>query len=564
MSDGNGVTRREVLIGAAGGLALAAVDASGALAQDAPAAGQVSGIVFEDQDGSGVSSAANPGLAGVLVSNGRDVAVTGPDGRYTLPLPEEATIFVIKPAGFMPPTESLTNLPRFYRHHQPKGSPAELNLTFEGLAPTGPLPASVDFPLRRQDERHAFNVVLVTDPQPETGAEVDFIREDLIQALAGVDAKFGLTAGDVMFDDLSLYPRSNAIMGAIGLPWWNIGGNHDLNFEAPDRKYSRETFKRVFGPNYYAFFYGQTLFLMLDDVNYLGHDPHKAGGGGKYEGRLDPGQLEFVRNVLAHTPDDTLIVMVMHIPINTFLDNEPYQNLQDRDAFFALFEGRRYTVSFAGHTHTTEHHYFDADGWKGAAPHHHHVLTALSGSWWSGPYDHRGVACADSRDGTPNGFHILSVDGLSYATRFIPAKEPNGRQMRLSIDSRFHGISKDADRDFRQVRLLGSPVPRDALHASTLIANVFDGGEKTKVKMVIGDRTPIEMARLARPDPFVQEVFARNEATKKAWVKAEDSSHIWTARLPADLAPGTYAVMVEATGEYGQPLSGRLALEVTG
>src|SRR5271154_3336169 len=112
---GNGVTRREVLIGAAGGLALAAVDVSGALAQ-------VSGIVFEDKDGSG-ASAANPGLAGVLVSNGRDVAVTGPDGRYTLPLADESTIFVIKPAGFMPPTEPLTNLPRFYHHHQPKGSP---------------------------------------------------------------------------------------------------------------------------------------------------------------------------------------------------------------------------------------------------------------------------------------------------------------------------------------------------------------------------------------------------------------------------------------------------------
>ncbi|HZZ21161.1 MAG TPA: metallophosphoesterase N-terminal domain-containing protein [Roseiarcus sp.] len=397
---GDGVTRREVIIGAAGGLALAAIDAPAALAQDAPAsqvatqvAGQVSGIVFEDRDGSGMSSAANPGLADVLVSNGRDIAVTGPDGPYTLPLPEEATIFVIKPAGFMPPVEPLTNLPRFYRHHQPKGSPAELNLTFEGLAPTGPLPASVDFPLRRQDERQAFNVVLVTDPQPETGAEVDFIREDLIQALAGVDAKFGLTAGDIMFDDLSLYPRSNAIMGAIGLPWWNIGGNHDLNFEATDRKLSRETFKRVFGPNYYAFFYGQTLFLMLDNVNYLGPDPHKPGGGGKYEGRLDEWQLEFVRNLLAHTPDDTLIVIVMHIPIRTFLGDEPYQNLQDREAFFALFEGRRHTVSFAGHTHTTEHHYYAAaDGWKGATPHHHHVLTALSGSWWSGPFDHRGVA----------------------------------------------------------------------------------------------------------------------------------------------------------------------------
>jgi hypothetical protein len=560
----SGVTRREVLIGAAGGLALAAVEPERAAAEDAQGA-QVSGLVFEDRDGSGVAGVANPGLPGVLVSNGREVAVTGADGRYTLPVPDEATIFVVKPVGFMPPLEPGANLPRFYRHHQPKGSPAELNLTFAGLAPTGLLPASVDFALRRQEEPKAFDVVLVTDPQPETGAEVDFIREDLLQALAGVDARFGLTAGDIMFDDLSLYPRSNAIIGTIGLPWWNIGGNHDLNYEAPDRKYSRETFKRVFGPNYYAFFYAKTLFLMLDDVDYLGFDPHKPGGGGKYEGRLDEGQLEFVRNLLAHTPEDTLIVAAMHIPIRTFLDDDAYQNLQNRQAFFDLLEGRRYTVSFAGHTHTTEHHYFGAaDGWKGAEPHHHHVLTALSGSWWSGPFDHRGVASADSRDGTPNGFHILSVDGLSYRTRFVPAKEPNGRQMRLSIESRFHGISRDADRDFSQVRLLGSPVPLDALSASTLIANVFDGGEKTRVKMVIGDCAPIEMTRSARPDPFVEEVFARNPATKKAWVNADNSSHIWTARLPGDLAPGTYRVVVEASGEYGQPLSGRLALEVTG
>ena len=112
------VTRRELLIGAASGLALAAIEPLQAEAQTSP--GQVSGTVFEDRDGSGALGASNPGLAGVLVSNGRDVAVTGPDGRYTLPLPEEATIFVVKPAGFMPPVEPLTNLPRFYRHHQPK------------------------------------------------------------------------------------------------------------------------------------------------------------------------------------------------------------------------------------------------------------------------------------------------------------------------------------------------------------------------------------------------------------------------------------------------------------
>ncbi len=559
-----GVTRREVLVGTASALALAAIDAGEARAQDAGGA-TVAGQVFEDRDGSGLASAANPGIANVLVSNGRDVVATGPDGRYTLPLPDEATIFVVKPAGFMPPLDPLTNLPRFYRHHRPKGSPASLNLTFEGLAPTGPMPASLDFPLHRQDEPKAFDVVMVTDPQPESEAEVDFIREDLIEALAGTQAKFGLTAGDIMFDDLSLYPRLNAIMGTIGLPWWNIGGNHDLNFEAPDRAYSRETYKRFFGPNYYAFFYGQALFLMLDDVDYLGPNPAKPRVSGKYEGRLDEAQLDFIRSVLAQTPPDTLVVAVLHIPIRTYLDDETYQNLVNRDALFRLIEGHKYTVSFAGHTHTTEHHYFGAaDGWNGAEPHHHHVLTALSGSWWSGPFDHRGVATADSRDGTPNGFHILSVDGTSYTTRFVPAKEPNGRQMRLSIESRFHGVSKDTDPVFRQEQVLGSPVPRASLYASTLIANVFDGGDKTKVTMTIGDRAPMPMAREARPDPFVEEVFNRNAATKKYWVTADNCSHLWTARLPADLKPGAYRVVVEAVDEYGRTLTGRLALEVTG
>jgi hypothetical protein len=557
-----GVTRRDVMAGAAGGMALAALPGV-AFAQSAPAT--VSGIVFEDRDGSGARGQANPGLANVLVSNGRDVAVTDADGRYSLLLPDEATIFVIKPRGFTPPVDAATGLPRFYRHHRPDGSPAALNLAFEGIAPTGPMPASLDFPLKAQDEPSAFEVALISDPQPENEAEVDFIREDVMEALSATRAKFAINAGDIAFDDLSLYPRINGLFGSTGLTWWTVGGNHDLNFEAPDRTYSRETFRRVFGPNYYAFFYGPTLFLMLDDVDYLGPDPSKPLGSGKYVGRLDDPQLDFVRAVLDRTPPETLVVVVMHIPIRTFLDDQAYQNLQNRDALFRLLEGRKPCVSFAGHTHTTEHHYFGAaDGWRGAEPHHHHILTTVSGSWWSGPLDHRGVASADSRDGSPNGFHILSIDGTAYSTRFVPAKEPNGRQMRISILSRAHGVTKESDLQFRQPRTLGSPVPQAALHASTLVANVFDGGERTKVSMRIGDRAPVGMMRENRPDPFVQEVFSRNAERTKPWVKAENASHVWTARLPADLKVGAYPILVEATGEYGQSLKGRALLEVTG
>ncbi len=258
-----------------------------------------------------------------------------------------------------------------------------------------------------------------------------------------------------------------------------------------------------------------------------------------------------------------LVAAFMHIPLRNYLDpDDPAMNVADRAEFLGLLAGRN-AVSFSGHTHTTEHHYFGpAEGFNGVAPHHHHILTAVSGSWWSGPLDRRGIACADSRDGTPHGFHILSVDNGTYTSRFVPANEPDGRQMRISIAADFH-FGPDLFRDFRPGRLRMPPLSTDQLSASSLIVNVFDGGPKTVVHCQIGAGHPIAMKREARPDPFVQEVFARNRETVKSWVKAEPSSHIWTARLPAALEPGAHRIAVHVIDEYGRSRHEALILEVT-
>ncbi len=561
------ITRRDVAKGAAAA-AMTLAAATSPIGRGFAAVGDpptASGIVFEDRSGAGRRQPGDPGVAGVLVSNGRDAARTDDEGRYTLPLEDEAVIFVIKPTGYALPVDAHSMLPRFYHIHQPNGSPAGLNLRYRGIDPTGPLPASVDFPLRRIEEPSKFDVLLFTDPQPESPAEVEFIRDDVVDGLIGANAAFGMTTGDIMFDDLSLYNRYNRIVGQIGLTWYNIGGNHDLNFEAPSSKYARETFKRVFGPAYYALEYGGTLFLMLDNVDYLGTDRSKPRKNGKYVGRIGERQLAFIANVLKETPPDRLVVVSMHIPLRTYLDpNEPAMNTADRAELLGLLGGRP-SVSFSGHTHTTEHHYFGAeDDNPGSVPHHHHVMTAVSGSWWSGPFDHRGIAVAASRDGSPNGFHVLSIDGNRYTTRFEPAKEPNARQMRIVLDSEFHHAAREIYRDFRMGQLLGSPIAQDNAFATDVVVNVFDGGPRTRVEYRIGKREPVEMIREVRPDPFVEEVFARNQATKKPWVKAEPCSHIWVARLPADLQPGTHCIKVRATDEYGRAHRDYLVIEVTG
>ncbi len=92
------------------------------------------------------------GVPGVMVSNGLEVVKTGADGSWSLPVRDGNSVFVIKPAGWALPVDPATNLPHFAYVHAPDGSP-DLGFRFAGVAPTGPLPDSIDFALHRTQKR---------------------------------------------------------------------------------------------------------------------------------------------------------------------------------------------------------------------------------------------------------------------------------------------------------------------------------------------------------------------------------------------------------------------------
>ena len=194
-------------------------------------------------------------------------------------------------------------------------------------------------------------------------------------------------------------------------------------------------------------------------------------------------------------------------------------------------------------------------------PHHHHVLTAASGSWWSGPLDHRGIACADSWDGTPNGTHVLEVDGASYTTRYVAAAEP-GARMRISLDTQVHADDPEVVRRMPEEPLLRGPITADQAPSTRVIVNVFDGGPRTTVAFALDAGPPIAMTRVAKPDPFVVQLYARYPETIKRWVTPQHCSHLFVAPLPVGLKAGTYALRVSARDEYGRPLGDAMVLEV--
>jgi hypothetical protein len=486
------------------------------------------GTVYHDRNANGVRDSDEEGIKGVCVSNGREIVRTDAQGKYRLPVDDDTTLFVIKPSGWVSPRDA-NNLPKHYYHHKPNGSP---KLRFPGIAPTGPLPASVDFPLRKQNEPDKFRVLLFGDTQPRDQKEIDYIAHDVVEELIGIDAAFGLTLGDELFDDLSLYDSLVQTVGTIGLPWYNVVGNHDMNYDALDDTYSTETFKRVYGPNYYAFDYGKVHFLVLDNVVWEGAE--KKG----YHGELGEKQLTFIKNDLAFVPKDRLVVVSMHIPV---------WGVQDHEALFRLLEDRPHTLSLSAHTHVQEHRFLGAaDGWKGKTPHHHLNHATVCGSWWSGAPDERGIPHTTMSDGAPNGYSFLEFDGSRYKIEFKAAHRAATDQM---------GI------------FLPEAIPSAETGSTNVLVNVYAGSERSTVEMRLGRNgawAPLSLK--PQEDPYYK-ILKDLEASPKpplgrALPEASKTAHLWSAPLPANLPRGVQVVQLRTTDMFGKTFTAERILRV--
>lgn len=488
------------------------------------------GRVYHDENRNRRFDDGEPLLEGMAVSNGEQIVETDENGRYQIEVGDDTIVFVIKPSGWRTPV-NRQRLPEFYYNHKPAGSPAS---KFPGVAPTGPLPASIDFPLYPQKEPTEFKAIMFGDPQPRNQKEVDYIAHDVVAELIGSDASFGVTLGDIMFDDLSLFDSENAAIALIGIPWYNVIGNHDINREAKEDRHSDETFERIFGPSYYSFDYGKVHFMVLDDVDWK----VQPDGKNSYKGGLNERQLNFVRNDLARVPKEKLVVLMMHIPL---------VDVGNRQELYRLIEKRPFTMSISGHTHTHEHRFItDADGWRGAEPHHHVINVTVSGSWWGGEPDEEGIPHAMTSDGVPNGYSIISFDGSKYHVDFKAARRSADYQMNI---------------------VLPNSVSAAAAKSTEIVANIFNATPKAKVQFQIDDGPWQAMKNDARVDPLLARIVAEETSVEKMnWTKLPTprvTHHIWVAPLPELVPKGTVRVRVKATEPDGTVFQGDRILRVT-
>jgi len=486
------------------------------------------GTVFHDKNQNGQRDKGEPGIKNIGVSNGKEVTKTNDEGAWELPHDEDTIFFVIKPRDWSA-LLNKHNLPQFYYIHKPEGSPKKLK--YKGLEPTGPLPESINFALSPKKEPDTFKAIFFGDPQPSTIKQINYIAHDIIAELVGTDAKFGVTLGDIMDNNLDLFPPSNANLALIGIPWYNLVGNHDINFDSQDDAGSDETFHRFFGPNYYSFDHGPVHFIVLDDVEW-------SGKRGNYKGGLDEDQLTFVKHDLALVPQEKLIVLMMHIPLI---------NVGNRQKLYRLIEKRPYTMSISGHTHWHAHKLIDEkDGWKGKEPHHHIINVCVSGTWWKGNKDEVAIPHATMRDGAPNGYSIITFDGTKHTLDFKAARQPASYQ--LSIHAPDQIDPKNEKQQF-------------------IYVNVFNGSAKSKVKMRIGEGTDwIPLKKTVENDPYYVELRERETLNSKDGKTQlnppSPSNHLWKVQIPAGIETGSHLIEIEATDHYGRPHKGNRIIRV--
>jgi hypothetical protein len=521
------------------------------LAPPAAASAQqiASGVVYHDRNRNGSQDRFEFGIRGVAVSNGRQVVTTDWRGRYRIPIETDSFVFVIKPGGWQTPLD-VDRLPRFYYHHKPTGSPAEL--AFPGVAPTGALPEHIDFPLHKAREPSRFAAIVFGDPQPYSLEQLAWFNRDVIEELIGTDALFGISLGDLVGDDLTLFEPLNSAIAKIGIPWHNVLGNHDINFRARSDDDSDDSFERVFGPSNYAFEYGRVHFIVLDNVVYAGANT-ESGQAGRYEGGLDPGQLSFVANYLDTVPADRLVVLAMHIPF----DSPPFQ-VERREQLLRILQRRRHTLSLVAHTHFQENQFFGPDrGFDAQPPHHQLIVGTTSGSWWLGGLDETGIPHATMRCGAPNGYSILSFDGNRYSVRFKAARRPADYQMNIfAPDSVTAAEAGETD----------------------VMANVFAGSEYSRVELRLDESAShggeadeehedwIPMSRVPQPDPAYVEAVERDRLRNPRphffLPPPMPSPHLWVGRLPAHPIPGTHSIIVRSEDMYGQIFIARRLIRI--
>mgnify|MGYP001573977459 CR=1 FL=1 len=330
-------------------------------------------------------------------------------------------------------------------------------------------------------------------------------------AQIGKEHTFAVGCGDLMFDRLELFPEYERAVRRMGVPSFQVLGNHDLELLAQTDEAAAATFMQRVGPTYYSFDRGEVHYVVLDDVFWY---------GGGYLGYVEQKQIDWLKADLSFVEKGKTVVVFTHIPpyneshVRANNKNPGTREIvTNRELLYRVLEPYK-THIIVGHMHETEH----------LVDHgmHIHVCGAVCGAWWTSDI---------CEDGTPNGYGVYDVVGSELRWQYKSTGHDSSVQMKLY------------------------PRDSDPQRPGEIVANVWDATpEWTVAWYEDGERKGL-MKRGRGLDPLsVKLYFGADQPSRFNWIDPTPTDHLYYANVSATAKE----VMVEATDLWGRKYTARL------
>ncbi len=353
----------------------------------------------------------NP-LKGVVVSDGLNCVQTSESGFYKLRtnFGSARHIFVSIPSGYKAP-KSEEGMPLFYHKittEECVDRVCNADFVFEPIA----------------GDANRFTIFVGADPQPRAKStsydrfafhSLDICENfylDLKESREKITDRevYGLMLGDIVHENMSLYPYYTAGIRTTGIQMFNVIGNHDHDYSATTERDGARVFEQYFGPSYYSVNLGKIHLVVLDNLIMKIVDGKVSKSGYSYG--LTEEEWSWLQNDLSFIDENTTIMVATHAPMfktKTLGDYATSTNTKHGTDYGALFAKYKKVHAWAGHTHVTFNYNYPADSqFKNIEA---HTVARSTGELWTNEY------CSS---GTPRGYTVVEVDGDNVTWSFKP------------------------------------------------------------------------------------------------------------------------------------------------
>lgn len=441
------------------------------------------------------------GIEGIVITDGKGCTKTDKNGRFELMTDgNQNYIYYSLPSGYESPTEN--GIPIFFKKIE--NSVGTYNFEISKV--------------NKPQTKHTF--IVWADPQiidPEEFKLLDKVVSDVNETKSQYNTYFhGISCGDLVFDRLNLFVDYKKTLTKMDFPFYQVIGNHDLDYTDKTHESSSQTYESYFGPAYYSYNVGNIHYVVLNDVFYYGYSYH-------YMGYISQQQLDWLAQDLSAIKKGSTIVLSLHIPTK-YLDSDLRPSMEKRQknslinggALYQQLSGYNVHI-MAGHSHTQWNTLINDSIYE-------HTHAAASAAWWQG---------AIGIDGTPQGYTVYEVDGDNLKWYFKGV-----------------GLTKN---DQLKVYPTGSDV--DNLEA--FVANVYNYDPTWTVQWYEDDLLMGNMEQYWGVDPLAREIYELGKNKKYSWLSYNKTNHLFRATPKSKNARLKVEVIDRFGNKYVQDVSNK-------